>query len=114
MDAHKNFAYSTLAASATSAATSITVQTGDGASFPTVPFNVTLWPASVQSTTANAEIARVTAIATDTFTITRAQESTTAIALSAGYQIAATITAKTLTDVEPNDENVILHMEVFA
>ncbi|MBA2741121.1 MAG: hypothetical protein H0U46_03820, partial [Actinobacteria bacterium] len=42
----------------------------------------------------------VTAISTDTLTITRAQEGTSARTVVVGDQIAATITAKTLTDAE--------------
>jgi hypothetical protein len=82
---------------------SLVVTAADGAKFPAVPFNATIWPASSQPTTANAEIVRVTNISTDTFTITRTQESTSARTVVVGDQIAATITAKTLTDVEHNE-----------
>jgi hypothetical protein len=76
------------------------VASGDGAKFPAAPFNATVWPANAQPTTANAEIVRVTAVVTDTLTITRAQESTSARTVVVGDQIAATITKKTLTDIE--------------
>ena len=101
-DAHKNFAYSTVATapSPASSGTSLVVASGDGAKFPAVPFNATVWPANSQPTTANAEIVRVTGISTDTFTITRATESTSARSIGVGDQIAATITAKTVTDIE--------------
>lgn len=101
-DAHKNFAYSTVATapSPASSGTSLVVAAGEGALFPAVPFNVTVWPAGVQPLSTNAEIARVTAISTDTLTITRAQESSVARSVVAGDQIAATITNKTLTDIE--------------
>src|SRR3990167_2257401 len=101
-DAHKNFAYSRVAPAPSPATTgtSLVVTASDGAKFPTVPFNATVWPVSVQPTTANAEIVRVTNISTDTFTITRTQESTSARTVVVGDQIAATITALTLTDVE--------------
>jgi hypothetical protein len=103
-DAHKNFASSLVATapSPASSGTSLVVTAADGAKFPAVPFNATIWPASAQPTTANAEIVRVTGISTDTFTITRAQESSSARTVVIGDQIAATITAKTLTDVELN------------
>ena len=103
-DAHANFAYSTVATapSPASSGTSLVVQTGDGANFPAAPFNATVWPAGSQPTKANSEIVRVTAIATDTFTITRTQESSSARTIVTGDQIAATITAKTLTDIEAN------------
>ena len=76
------------------------MQSGDGAKFPAVSFNATVWPAGQNPTTANAEIIRVSAIATDTFTIAREQEGSSARTIVVGDQIAATITAKTLTDAE--------------
>lgn len=101
-DAHKNFAYSTIATapSPATSGTSLVVQAADGAKFPTPPFNATVWPVSTQPTTANAEIVRVTAVSTDTFTITRTQESTSARTIVVGDQIAAGITVKTITDLE--------------
>lgn len=101
-DSHKNFAAS-LVATAPSPATSgasLVVTTGDGALFPTAPFNATICPAGTQPTTANAEIVRVTAVATDTLTITRAQETTSARTVVVGDQIFAGITAQTLLDAE--------------
>jgi hypothetical protein len=73
---------------------------GDGGKFPTPPFNVTVWPTGVKPTTSNAEIARVTAIVTDTLTLVRAQEGSTARSIVVGDQIAATVTTRTLTDIE--------------
>lgn len=101
-DAHKNFAASTVATAPSPATTgtSLVVAAGQGALFPAVPFNATVWPAGTQPTAANAEIVRVTNISTDTFTITRTQESTSARTILVGDQVAATITAKTLTDVD--------------
>lgn len=101
-DAHKNFAYSAVATapSPASSGTSLVVTASDGAKFPAVPFNATIWPAGVQPLTENAEIVRVTGISTDTFTITRSQESSNARSIVVGDQIAATVTAKTLTDIE--------------
>lgn len=106
-DSHKNFAYSTVLTAPTPAAsgTSLVVQSGDGAKFPTVQFNATVWPAGVQPTAANAEIVRVTTIATDTFTIQRTQEGTAARTIVAGDQIAASVTAKTFTDIEADYMN---------
>jgi hypothetical protein len=61
---------------------------------------MTIWPAASKPDPANAEIVRVTVVSTDTLTITRAQESTSARTVIVGDQVAATITAKTLTDIE--------------
>lgn len=79
-----------------------------------MPFNATIWPAGAMPTPANAEIVRVTGISTDTFTISRAEEGTGARTVLVGDQIAATITAKTLTDLEPDNENVVLHLQLLA
>jgi len=98
MDALKNFAYSTVATppSPATSGTSLVVASGQGALFPAAPFDATIWPAGVQPLSTNAEIVRVTAVATDTFTITRAQYGTTAQSITAGYQIAQTIDANLL------------------
>jgi hypothetical protein len=101
-DPHANLAVSAVATAPNppTSGTSLTVNAGEGSRFPVPPFNVTVWPAGAAPTPANAEILRVTARATDTLTLLRAQESTAARAIGFGDQIAATITAKTLTDVE--------------
>jgi microcystin-dependent protein len=101
-DAHKNLAYSTVATvpSPAVSGTSLVVQAATGSVFPTAPFNATIWPAGAQPLNSNAEIVRVTAVSTDTLTIVRAQESTSARTIVVGDQIAAGITVKTLTDVE--------------
>jgi len=65
-----------------------------------VPFNATVWAVGEIPVPSNAEIVRVTNIAGDVLTITRSQESTSARSILVGDQIAATVTAKTLTDIE--------------
>lgn len=105
-DAHKNFAVSSVATapSPASSGTSLIVTAAEGALFPTVPFNVTIWPVGVQPTAVNAEVARVTDRVTDTLTIVRAQEGSAARTVVVGDLIAATITARTLDDAElPGD-----------
>jgi hypothetical protein len=101
-DAHKNLAYSTVATAPvpSSSGTSLIVAAGEGSRFPTAPFNATVWPAGQTPTPANAEIVRVTAVSTDTLTITRAQEATSARSVIVGDQISATITKKVITDIE--------------
>jgi hypothetical protein len=101
-DAHKNFAVSSVAVAPSPAAsgTSLTVATGEGGRFPAVPFNATVCPVSALATPANAEIVRVTARAGDVLTIARTQEGSTARPIAVGDLIAATITAKSLTDIE--------------
>ena len=101
-DAHSDFGYSTIVAAPFPALTGVnlTVQAGQGALFPAVPFNCTVWPAGVQPLASNAEIVRVTAIVGDTFTITRAQEGTAAQPIAIGFQIANTTSVKVFTDIE--------------
>ncbi len=106
-DAHANFAYSTVATapSPASSGTSLTVQSGDGAKFPAVNFNATVWTSGAQPTTTNSEIVRVTNVTGDVFTITRNTNTETvnqSRSIIVGDQIAAAITGKTLTDIEAN------------
>ena len=107
-DSYKNFAYSTVltAPSPATSGTTLVVASGDGALFPTPPFNATVWATGVQPTATGAEIVRVTNISTDTLTITRATESSSARTIVVGDQIAATITAKALTDLAPLSGNL--------
>lgn len=101
-DAHANFAVSRVATAPSPAAsgTSLVVTATEGALFPAVPFNATVRPASSEPTSANAEIVRVTANVADVFDITRGQEGSSARTIVVGDHISATITAKTLTDIE--------------
>lgn len=101
-DAHTNFAFSTVATapSPATSGTSLVLASGDGAIYPTAPFQVTIFPVGAMPTKANAEIARCTAKSTDTLTLVRAQEGTTARTVVVGDQIIAGVTAKTLTDLE--------------
>lgn len=103
-DAHKNFSYSTVATAPSPATTgtSMVLSAGGGALMPEVPFNMTVWPISVAPLSSNAEIVQVTNIATDTLTIVRQQEGTGARSIVIGDQCAATITAKSLNDMEGN------------
>jgi len=101
-DAHKNLAIATITTppNPATAGTLITVATGEGARFPVAPFNATIWPAAQAPTPVTAEVVRVTDRTGDILDITRAQEGTTARAIVGGDLIAATITAKVLTDIE--------------
>jgi hypothetical protein len=90
-----NNASTTLAASLTSVATSLTVSAGTGALFPSLSagqkFNAVLMDSSN-----NLEIVQVTARSTDTFTIVRAQEGTTARSYSSGDRVELRMTAAAL------------------
>ena len=97
---YKNNAASTLASGIDSDNLSLTVDTGDGTLFPAITgsdvFFVTL------SGTTGFEIVKVTARSTDTLTIVRAQEGTTAKAFSAGDKVEMLITAGHFEDLRDN------------
>lgn len=100
-DQHKNLARGTIAIGPAPPLTglTLTLAAGDGARFAIPPFNLTVWPPSVDPTGLTAEIVRVGTIAGDQVTlIGRAQEYTAAIPIAAGYQIADTVTNKVLSD----------------
>ena len=93
-----NNAATTLAVAISSTATSLTVGSGTGAIFPSPAsgqyFKLTLNPAS--GSTPPPEIMHVTAVSTDTFTVVRAQEGTTAQAWGVGSIVQNLITAGTM------------------
>ena len=92
-DILRNFAYSTVATAPSPAlsGTSLVVQPGDGTKLSVG--NAIAWPANVQPSVANAEIVRITVVATDTLTITRTQESSTNQSIAIGWQIQQGVTA---------------------
>lgn len=106
LDNAKNFAKVTVSTGYDAAATSIVLTTGHGAKLPTAPFNV-VWYNSTDysdpSDDPNVEVVRVTAISTDTLTVTRAQESTSASTKNTSaktYKMIAGLTAKVInTDI---------------
>lgn len=108
-DAHKNFALATVsvAPSPGGSGTSLTVNSGQGALFPVVPFNATVWPTGVTPISTNAEVVRVTNIVGDVLTITRQQEGSSGRVIIATDQIAASVTVKTLTDAEYGAHRIV-------
>lgn len=126
MDPHFNFAYSTVdtAPSPATSGTTLVLATGDGDLFPDPSedgeFNVTIWPEGEIPLAATAEIARCTARSGDTLTIDRAEELTSARTVVAGDQVALTVTAKVLTDIETavlapaTDSSLVIGIEVFS
>lgn len=101
-DAHKNFAYSNVATAPDPATTGteLVVTAGHGTRFPAAPFQLVVWPAAQQPSVSNAEIVRVTAVDTDTLTIDREEEGTSARTIIVGDQVSAAITKKWWDDVE--------------
>ena len=86
----KNRAFSKLAAAVNDSTTTFTVTAGEGANLPsTYPFHLTV----------EDEIVSVTNRSTDTLTVVRAQQSTSAAAHPNKAYIALNITAKSVTDL---------------
>lgn len=93
-----NNAVSSLAAGITNAATTITVPAGEGARFPS-PSAGNYFYLTLIDVLGNFEIVKCTARATDSMTITRAQDNTTAKAFSAGSSVQLLPVAALVTDL---------------
>lgn len=91
----KNNAWGNLDSSITAGATSITLESGDGSRFPSSNFYATLFGSSID----NHEIVYCSSRTTDTLTVTRGSQSTTAQAWPAGTNIQCLITAEHFTEI---------------
>lgn len=98
-----NNATTTLASSILSSATSLTVATGTGALFPTLGAGDYFY-CTLANSAGTVEIIKVTARSTDTFTVTRAQDNTTAVGWSAGDKVELRLVAASLNDIPKLDE----------
>lgn len=102
LDNTKNFAKVTVSTGYDASATSIVLSSGHGAKLPTAPFNLTWWNSTDYadpSDDPNVEIVRCTNVATDTLTVTRAQESTSASTKNTAaktYKMIAGLTSKVI------------------
>jgi len=81
-----NNAASTLASGITNSATSLTVQTGAGALFPSLT-GADIFYVTLANTSGTVEVVQVTARSSDTFTIVRGQDSTTAVSWNTGDKV---------------------------
>lgn len=101
-----NNASATLASSITDSGTTLTVTTGQGALFPSVNLGSyeTFFYGTLVDTSGNIEIVKCTVHngSSDSFTISRAQENTTARSFSAGDLFELRITAGGLTNIRSN------------
>lgn len=100
-DTHANLAASLIVTVPQDALNGIlfNVSAGDGELFaPSMP--VTLCPPGVMPTFDNAEIGYISEVVGDRLTILRRQEDSTGKAIEPGWVIAATVTKKSLTDIE--------------
>lgn len=93
-----NNGHSTLAASLTSSATSITLASGHGARFPSLSSGEYFYATLIDASN-NLEIVKCTARSSDVLTVTRAQEGTTARAYAIGDRIELRVTAQGLVDL---------------
>lgn len=101
-DSIKNFSLSFLTAGISAEAVSLIIRSGDTGKFPDVPFNALIWKSAIYAEPQddpNMEIVRVTSKDSNTFTITRAQEDTTAHVHETNDRIEITITTKTVQDI---------------
>lgn len=87
-----NNASGALASSITSTGTTITLTTGAGAQFPAISGGNYFY-ATLTDSSNNLEIVKVTARATDVFTVVRAQEGTTGRAYAAADKLELRVTA---------------------
>lgn len=87
-----NNAVTRLAATLTTASTSLSVTPGTGALFPALSAG-DYFPSTITKQDGSLEIVKVTARSSDVFTIVRAQENTTSKAFSAGDRIELRMTA---------------------
>jgi hypothetical protein len=101
---YTNNAVSALSASISNVATSFSVTSGHGVKFPVTSasdyFYVTLYDSA-----GNIEIVKVTTRATDTFTVTRAQDGTTALAFSAADKVELRVTKAVLDDIKTDTKS---------
>lgn len=101
-----NNAASTLAAGINDTVTSLTVQSGDGALFPS-PTGGDSFRCSLADASNNIEIVDVTTRTGDVFTIVRGQESTTARTWLAGDSVTLRVTAGVLNNFAQNETAVL-------
>lgn len=94
----KNNAFGILLISINTSATSITLQTGQGANFPSLSAGDYFY-ATLIDTSNNLEIVKVTARTGDVLTIVRAQEGTTARSYAVGDRIELRLTAQNILDM---------------
>ncbi|MDD5304297.1 MAG: hypothetical protein PHS14_14455, partial [Elusimicrobia bacterium] len=89
-----------IAPSPATSGTSLIVAAGKGARFPATPFYANVWPTAVPPTLANIETVQVTNVATDTLTIVRHQNGTSARSIVIGDQIAVPPLATVLITID--------------
>ena len=109
-----NNATSTLASGITNVATSLTVASGQGSRFPSLGAGDYFY-CTLANSSGTVEIVKVTARSTDTFTVTRAQDGTSAAAWNAGDKVELRLVSATLNDLPKLDEtNTFSQAQTFS
>lgn len=98
-----NNATSTLASGINDSVTSLSVASGQGALFPTLGGSDYFY-CTLANTAGTVEIVKVTARSTDTFTIVRGQDNTTAATWLSGDRVELRLVAASLNDIPKLDE----------
>jgi hypothetical protein len=98
-----NNAATTLASSITSSATSLTVASSTGSLFPTLSGSQYFY-CTLSNVSGTVEIVKVTARSTDTFTIVRGQDNTSAVAWNSGDKVELRLVAASLNNFPKLDE----------
>lgn len=101
-----NNATSTLASGINNSVTSLSVSAGHGTRWPTLDVGDWCWSTITDGT--NVEIVKVTARSTDTFTVVRGQQGTTAQSWSAGATIQMRLTRNSLDDLRDGGGRIVL------
>ena len=108
---NENYAFSLLASGVLVGATSLVVTTSEGALFPSTGyFMCAIWGSAYASPglDPDRELVKMTLVANDTFTIARAQESTTAAGWSTGDNIALVVTAGKVDELEDKIQDGVM------
>jgi hypothetical protein len=100
-----NNAFGTLSASINTTDTTITLDSGQGARFPTLGASDYFY-GTVIDTSNNLEIVKVTARSTDSMTVTRAQDNTTALSFAIGDRFELRPTAALFEDISDSAQVV--------
>jgi hypothetical protein len=103
--AFTNNAASTLAAGINSSVTSLTVAAGTGSLFPTLS-GTDYYYCTLANNAGTVEIVKVTARSTDTFTIVRGQDNTTAVSWSLGDKVELRLNAASLQQFPQKQNNL--------
>lgn len=109
-----NNATSTLLAGINTAVTSLSVASGHGARFPNPTGGNYFYATLKEGTTI--EIVQVTARATDTFTVTRAREGTTAASFTTAATVSLNVTAAVINELAGlpfTDQNTLAQLHAI-